>query len=127
MKKARYFIPALLYYLLVFALSSRSYSLPISAPGLDKIAHFFEFALLGFLLSFGYFNAFFFSRVVKSVLVFLTGLPLGLLDEFHQRFVPGRSSALSDVLADAAGIIAGILAYLYLAQKIRSKLKDKSP
>ena len=127
MKNLRYFIPAGLYYLLVFALSAQSYSLPLSAPGLDKVAHFFEFALLGLLLAFGYFNAFSFSSVFKSILVFLTGLPLGLLDEFHQRFVPGRSSALSDVLADAAGIIAGILAYLYLAKKIRPKPKDETP
>jgi len=119
MKKVRFFFPAILYYLLIFILSSQAIDIDLPGRGLDKLAHFIEFSLLGFLLSIGYFNAFAFSCAVKSVLVFFTGLPLGILDELHQLFVPRRTGALGDVMADAAGIIAGILIYLYLAGRKR--------
>src|SRR4030042_6015795 len=117
MKKARYFIPAVLFYLLIFALSSQDYDAELPSRGLDKAAHFVEFSFLGFFLSVGYFNAFRFSAAVKAVLVFLTGLPLGILDEFHQLFVPGRTSAMGDVIADSAGIVWGILVYIYLSKR----------
>jgi VanZ family protein len=117
MKKGLYFIPAVLYYLLIFIVSSQNIDIPLPGHGFDKVAHFIEFSFLGLFLSLGYFNAFPSSPAIKASLVFLTGLPLGILDELHQRFVPGRTSAASDVMADAAGIIAGILAYLYFAKR----------
>ena len=39
----------------------------------------------------------------------------GVLDEFHQYFVPGRSVQASDVAADGLGIF--LLAWAYLAYK----------
>lgn len=35
-------------------------------------------------------------------------LLFAVLDEWHQSFVPGRVAALSDLLADAGGIVLGI-------------------
>ncbi len=117
MKRARYFIPAVLFYLLIFALSSRNFDIDLPGRGLDKVAHFVEFSFLGFFLSVGYFNAFRFSAAVKSALVFLTGLPLAILDEFHQLFVPGRTGAMGDVIADSAGIVWGIIVYISLSKR----------
>ena len=114
MKKLRYFIPAIFFYLLIFFLSSQNGDIDLPGHALDKIAHVIEFSLLGFFLSLGYFKTFSFPSVIKAVLVFFTGLPLGILDEWHQLFVPGRTSAIEDVIADAAGIVAGILVYRYL-------------
>lgn len=123
MKKARFFIPAFIFYLLIFLLSSQDLGVPLPGRGFDKVAHFAEFSLLGFLLSVGYFNAFRFSPAAKTVLVLLTGLPLGVLDEIHQLFVPGRSSDVRDAVADSAGIICGILVYLFLARRRRRARK----
>lgn len=122
MKKVLYFVPAILYYLLIFILSSQNFNIPLPGHGFDKVAHFIEFSFLGFFLSLGYFNTLSLPSGVKALLVFLTGLPLGILDELHQHFVPGRTSAVTDVMADGAGIIAGILAYLYLGKR-----KKRSP
>ena len=121
MKKVSYFVPAILYYLLVFVASSQDFNIPLG-HGLDKAGHFIEFSLLGFFLSLGYFNAFSFPSGIKAFLVFITGLPLGILDELRQNFVPGRTSAVGDVMADAAGITAGILVYLCLL-----KMKKRPP
>lgn len=122
MKKARYFVPSFLYYVLIFFLSSQSGDFNLPGHRFDKIAHLFEFSLLGFFLSFGYFKTLTLPSGAKSILALITGLTLGLLDELHQLFVPGRTSALWDVAADGAGVAIGILVYMYLAKR-----KKRSP
>ena len=74
---------------------------------LRKLAHFSEFALLGFL------SAELFRTVgergahrVASPL--LLGLLAACADETIQRFVDGRGSSLVDVWIDTAGALAGI-------------------
>ena len=124
MKKARYFVPAILFYLLIFILSAQDLDIDLPGHGLDKVAHFFEFALQGFLLSLGFFNALSLSPNVKSILAFLTGLSMGILDEFHQLFVPFRTSDLHDVLADAAGVVFGILAFRYFLERKKRAPKN---
>ena len=52
----------------------------------------------------------------------------GLLDEYHQSFVPGRNPALGDALADLAGGLLGAL-FMYLlarraARKVRSSMYE---
>ncbi len=41
-----------------------------------------------------------------GVVIVLTGL-FGLLDEYHQSFVPGRDASITDSLADFAGAALG--------------------
>jgi VanZ family protein len=119
MRKIRYFIPAILFYLLIFFLSSQNGDIDLPGHVLDKIAHVIEFSLLGFFLCLGYFKTFAFPSAIKSLLVFFTGLPLGILDEWHQLFVSGRTGAVEDIMADAAGIVCGILMYRYLDKRKR--------
>ena len=77
-----------------------------------KIAHFVEYAALG--LSTGLFFTELFSGSIKALrrggywACGLCGL-YALSDELHQRFVPGRSMQLSDVLLDCAGALTAIL------------------
>ncbi len=74
-----------------------------------KSAHVLTFALLGFLsfLTFiSYTKIRFFVRVLLSGLI---SLLYAASDEYHQRFVEGRSCELRDFLLDAAGIVGAIL------------------
>jgi VanZ family protein len=121
MRKLTYFLPALAFYLLVFFLSSRDLGVQLDGEWLDKFPHALEFALLGFLLAFGFFHSLGASALTKVTLTFLTGLLLGFLDEFHQSFVPGRTADVRDIAADAAGVACGILIYTYLAKRSRRK------
>ncbi|HSN67851.1 MAG TPA: VanZ family protein, partial [Thermoanaerobaculia bacterium] len=41
--------------------------------------------------------------------VFFLSVGWGVLDEYHQRFVPTRESSGLDLLADAAGAAAAVL------------------
>jgi len=42
----------------------------------------------------------------------------GILDEFHQSFVPGRDADVFDVLADFSGVLIGAAAVLWLWRRI---------
>jgi VanZ family protein len=112
MKKLLYFLPALVYYGVIFLFSSQS-SFPVQEPfsGFDKIVHGAEFGGLGFLLAFGFFKSLEFSLLRNILLIFSSGVGLGVMDEIHQSFVPGRSPDPWDAAVDALGIILGILLY----------------
>ncbi|MBT8121099.1 MAG: VanZ family protein [Gammaproteobacteria bacterium] len=47
----------------------------------------------------------------------LTGV-YGLLDEYHQSFIPGRFSSLGDVIADLVGGFLGALLVYLLARRL---------
>lgn len=105
------FAPAVLYYGLIFWLSSQPNPLGARLPGSDKLHHGAAFGLLGFLLAVGYFAAFRLSRTQKAAWVVVTGVGLGILDELHQMFTPGRTLDVFDVVSDAAGVALGLLVY----------------
>jgi len=122
MKKILFFAPASLYYAFIFYLSSRSHDIKIDILFFDKVIHIAEFALLGLLLSFGYFMSLKSPRMVKAVLTICSGILLGGLDEFHQYFIPHRSVEFFDVIADAIGILIGLLLYYYFSRTVKGKI-----
>ncbi len=119
MKKALPFLPAALYYGLIFVLSSRRLKLDVSLPNFDKLAHGAAYWLLGFLLAFGFFKLLRLSLKTKQGGVILTGVILGILDEIHQIFVPGRTPDPLDVAADAVGIVLGLILFRLIFRKKR--------
>ena len=73
----------------------------------DKLMHICAYFVLGFLVMgamrpslHGY------TANQLGVAIVLTGL-YGLLDEFHQYFVPGRDASIADSLADFVGGVLG--------------------
>ncbi|MFP4082429.1 MAG: VanZ family protein [Candidatus Aminicenantes bacterium] len=119
MRKFLYFTPALLYYLVIFLVSSASYDIDVRISFLDKAVHFFEFSLLAFLLSVGYFRTVKYSIKTKSAVTIFSGVMLGILDEIHQSFVPGRHFEIGDMAADGLGILIGLILYLYFSKRMR--------
>lgn len=91
---------------------------PLSMHIVRKLAHFAEFTMLGVLLMLC-------LRVYTRHFVRHTSWPLlggmttALADETLQAFVPGRSSQVSDVWLDMAGVVAGLLAALLLLLVVR--------
>jgi len=79
-------------------------------PNLDKIVHVLVFGLLAFLLL-RYLRSIGLSNNWRILLgVGLTITVMGVLDEWLQSSVPGRTASPMDVLADVAG--AGFTAFL---------------
>jgi VanZ family protein len=102
---------ALLWAAVIFALSSiPGRALPsVPALGYDKLLHGLVYAVFGGV-SFLAARSTWTVRAPWLVLGCTLGAILyGLSDEYHQRFVPGRSSDLGDVVADAVGGFTGAL------------------
>ncbi len=78
---------------------------------LDKIAHFFAFLFLSFLLWSAY-------KLPKPYIttVLLLGA-FGLSIELLQQFVPNRVFSLLDFAADIAGVVVGLVLYKLLGSK----------
>lgn len=107
--------PAILWALLIFVVSS----IPnLSAPKLgiefqDKWQHLIVYGIFGYLLC----RAFYFQDVYRGIkhhyifYTILVGILYGITDEIHQYFVPGRYSETLDVIADALGVLLGLLLF----------------
>jgi len=78
----------------------------------DTVAHLLLYFFLGLLVA-RYVSTSFNAGAV-GVLVLAAGVCtlIGVLDEFHQSYVPGRSAEMRDVAADIAGSLAGAAVYL---------------
>ena len=78
-----------------------------------KLAHFCEYLLEGFLLMLCV--RVYSRRPLRHITVpMLAGVLTALTDETIQLFSEGRSSQVTDVWLDSAGVLAGILAALLL-------------
>jgi VanZ family protein len=101
----RAWLPVAVWAAVIFAFSS----IPSLGTGLGtwdlvlrKLAHAAEYAVLGALL----------LRALRRPLpAFALAVLYAVSDEVHQTFVPGREGALLDVVVDAAGVAAGVLAW----------------
>jgi VanZ family protein len=90
---------------LILCASQRSRVAAPEIVNIDKVAHFAVFGLLGTLVCrFG--DGW---RAAACALLIVSGF--GASDEWHQSFVPGRSSDVMDWIADTLG--AGLAVTLY--------------
>jgi len=105
-----FFLPSMVYYALIFFLSSKSYQIKMNIVFFDKMIHLIEYTVLGLLLSLGFF-ALKTSFKSRFILIFISGSVLAGLDEIHQCFVPLRSMEVLDFAADVTGIILGFFIF----------------
>ncbi|GAB6282358.1 MAG: hypothetical protein STSR0008_11030 [Ignavibacterium sp.] len=118
------YLPLLIYWSILFILTS----IPINKLpeiGLsDKIEHFGAYLVLSFLLNL----AFRFQNKIKlfserpNLFSFLFAFIYGVFDEIHQAFIPGRDCDLFDLTADTIGAILGLIIILFLSKIENKKL-----
>ena len=86
-----------------------------------KLGHFTEYALLGFSLLL-HITQLGKKWMIKLPLLWAWGIGTiyAASDEFHQSFVGGRGPAVTDVMIDSAGVIAGVMLMVLILQ-IRKK------
>ena len=108
----KYWLPVILYAAAIFLFSS--ISKPPEAlsffPYADKVLHFIEYAVFGFLMI----RALYSSSPGKKTLFLRIGAVIivalyGFTDELHQYFVPERNMELLDIITDGLGAFAGQL------------------
>lgn len=94
----------------IFMVSGRGRVASPDIVGIDKVAHFFVFGLLGTLI----------ARIPRIAAWRGLGVwwavalasAYGIADEFHQSFTPGRSVELADWLVDTAGAALAVAVYV---------------
>ncbi len=110
---AWYWLPVVVYLLVIFAGSSMSGPRDIPGGLSDKTAHFLEYAGLGLLLARALGGRRWTSIPLRYVAVVAVAAALyGISDEIHQLFVPGREFDLRDMAADTLGAsVAGAVVW----------------
>lgn len=87
-----------------------------------KAGHFTEYAVLGFLARRAFITS---SRAFLNQYWFQIGLLLvviyGLLDEFHQSFVPSRTASIYDSAIDVAGGLTVLLIFKFYGKNPRER------
>ena len=119
-EKIKYFLPSILWMLVIFFFSNRS-STGIGGSLthqfiIHKTFHLIEYAILGATFHFAFSKTKIFLQVQKYTV--FTSYFYALTDELHQHFIPGRSGKITDTFIDLLGILIG----LYLT-KLFKKLK----
>jgi len=69
----------------------------------DRLAHLCVYGALAICLRLG-------AGHLSAAWVVLITAVIGLLDEIHQAFIPGRTAGIIDFLADTCGALAGVAA-----------------
>ena len=119
-------LPALLIFMISLYLSSQPIiqKMP-SFPFADKIVHFICFGGLAFWVAFGCNISGF--RLKEIILPSFIVSFYGIIDEIHQSFTPGRSSTVSDWIADTLGAILGSFAFFLLVKILKNWKNRKNP
>lgn len=120
----KFWIPVFIWVSIMLLVSSLpSKELPqAEVPYLDKIAHFMEFAVLGFLAIRAVLKTSPNINLAKAIILSIIIISLyAAFDEWHQSFVPGRMCDILDFLADAAGSAAGVIVYSLWRKNADSK------
>ena len=112
--------PLVIWLVIIFWLSSiRHVPRQPWIPHLDKIVHATIFLVLCWFAH----RAFRFQdrmpglRQHALIAAFLLTVAYGYIDEFHQRFVPGRSYDLADFAADSTGALIYVGLYRVIAER----------
>ncbi len=129
-KHKRYLIhlPLIIYWLVLFVLTSLPASVAIITAFSDKISHFGAYGLLSVLL---YLTMYFqdkFKLLKKypGLFTILIASFYGMLDEIHQIYVPGRFAEVLDWLADFTGSVVAVLITRYLLEYFKKIEFEKS-
>lgn len=91
---------------------------------LDYLIHFCEYGILALMTFLTFADKDFQIRYRKLILLTAGLILFAVLDEFHQKFIPGRSFNLRDILSNVTGILFTLVFTLYIFRKIRWKISN---
>ncbi len=115
-------LPACVYGSIIFYLSSLS-SFPEEMPsfwGFDKIIHFIEYYIFGYLISRCFTDGENSTFRKRQAILWTIGIGVfyAFTDEWHQSFVPGRDPSAWDVLSDALGVTFAALTFQGIRKQV---------
>ncbi len=94
----------------------------VSMHFVRKLAHFTLFGTIG--AAFAFALSFKISGIKLFNISFFLGTFMGIIDETHQMFVPGRGPQIKDVMIDSAGAFFGVLIVVAIVTIVKNKTKQ---
>lgn len=122
-------LPLINWLVLIFFLSSLSGDkIPsLNKYSLDKVAHFTEYFILGWLMVRAFFDSFPNMSLTKAlVLTIILCALYAVSDEWHQKFVSGRDSDFFDFIFDFLGASSAALAFTFFKEEAKENAKHKT-
>ena len=126
MKNLKYWIPALLWMVVIFALSSSYFSaentgevVPGASGYLRHIAHIVEYFILTIFVYIGLSNGLKITAWKYLLLSTLISFFYSLTDETHQYFVPGRNARWIDIGYDGIGVITALIGLIIISKVVK--------
>ena len=113
-------VPVIVYAVFIFWMSSSEEPLTLKLTFLhaDKLIHFLEYLIFGFLLIRALDGSG--VKMARRSLIFLTfviGAFYGFTDELHQNVVPGRFATVTDFIFDLIGTLVGAITFTALKKE----------
>lgn len=127
MKKYRSFLIPILYAAVIAIFSSNS--VPRFVAEHDKVFHFFSYLPLGFLFARACLKSFRINLVFIFILGFSFATFYGVVDEWHQSFVPGRFYSTEDMMVDGYGSALGAFLFcliIYFSRRYCEGFTEKN-
>ena len=90
---------------------------------LDYLMHFCEYGFLAFMAFLSFAGSEFKINYKKFILLTAGLILFAVLDEFHQKLIPGRAFNIKDILSNITGILATTIFTIVVFKSVRKRLK----
>jgi VanZ family protein len=93
---------------------------------LDYLIHFCEYGVLIFFSLLSFLDKNFNLSLKRYIVITIAAALFAAADEFHQKFIPGRTFNPKDIMSNLAGIFAGLMICFFFFRKIADEISGKS-
>jgi VanZ family protein len=90
---------------------------------LDYLMHFCEYGVLTFIAFLSFAGREFKIGYRKVLLITFSLIIFAVLDELHQKLIPGRSYNIKDIMSNVTGIVAVTIFTMFMFRSIGNILK----
>ncbi len=90
---------------------------------LDYLMHFCEYGVLTIIAFLSYAGSEFKINYKKYLLITVGLILFAVIDELHQKLIPGRSYNIKDILSNITGILAAMVITIIVFRSIGNRLK----
>jgi len=92
---------------------------------LDYLMHFCEYGLLTFMAFLYFVSSEFRFNYKKFILITISIILFAIIDEFHQKLIPGRTFNVKDIYSNITGIVAAVIFCALIFRKISVKIGNE--
>src|ERR1035437_3182328 len=92
---------------------------------LDYMMHFCEYGVLTFMAHLSFTGKEFKINYKKFILIMVSLILFAILDELHQKLIPGRTYSIRDVASDVTGVVAAIVFTLMVFRSVRIGIEKR--